>query len=393
MSKIITAAQAAELVQDGCTLTTTGFNGFGCPEDLMMALADHFDQTSHPKDVTLVKCTSQGDGKGRGVSHLAEKPGLFQELILSHMGYDPGLRKLVQEEKVSCFLLPLGNLMALFRAIAGGLPGAIATTGIGTFADPRNGGGSIICRELLAKDGELAAWMIGELRRMGYTEVNLNFGCPSGTVTAKGKGSGMLRDPQKLDAFLDAVFSQAGGPVSVKTRLGVARAEEFGEILNVYNKYPLCELTIHPRVMKQLYRGQADREAFAAYLPACTAPVCYNGDVTTVDDLRALEAAFPGLSGIMVGRGLIADPALLRKAVGGPAASREELRGYHDELYHGYTEAFGMASCAVSRMKAHWFYLIHLFNGADALEKPLRKAREGWEYETVVNQIFARWPK
>ena len=247
--------------------------------------------------------------------------------------------------------------------------------------------------QLLAKDGELAAWMIGELRRMGYTEVNLNFGCPSGTVTAKGKGSGMLRDPQKLDAFLDAVFSQAGGPVSVKTRLGVARAEEFGEILDVYNKYPLCELTIHPRVMKQLYRGQADREAFAACLPACTAPVCYNGDVTTVDDLRALEAAFPGLSGIMVGRGLIADPALLRKAVGGPAASREELRGYHDELYHGYTEAFGMASCAVSRMKAHWFYLIHLFDGADALEKPLRKAREGWEYETVVNQIFACWPK
>ena len=259
--------------------------------------------------------------------------------------------------------------------------------------EPAANPGVQVIPQLLAKDGELAAWMIGELRRMGYTEVNLNFGCPSGTVTAKGKGSGMLRDPQKLDAFLDAVFSQAGGPVSVKTRLGVARAEEFGEILNVYNKYPLCELTIHPRVMKQLYRGQADREAFAAYLPACTVPVCYNGDVTTVDDLRALEAAFPGLSGIMVGRGLIADPALLRKAVGGPAASREELRGYHDELYHGYTEAFGMASCAVSRMKAHWFYLIHLFDGADALEKPLRKAREGWEYETVVNQIFACWPK
>ena len=227
--------------------------------------------------------------------------------------------------------------------------------------EPAANPGVQVIPQLLAKDGELAAWM--------------------------------LRDPQKLDAFLDAVFSQAGGPVSVKTRLGVARAEEFGEILDVYNKYPLCELTIHPRVMKQLYRGQADREAFAAYLPACTAPVCYNGDVTTVDDLRALEAAFPGLSGIMVGRGLIADPALLRKAVGGPAASREELRGYHDELYHGYTEAFGMASCAVSRMKAHWFYLIHLFDGADALEKPLRKAREGWEYETVVNQIFACWPK
>ena len=255
---------------------------------------------------------------------------------------------------------------------------------------PEANAGTVVIPQLLARDGELAAWMIGEVRKLGYTEVNLNFGCPSGTVTAKGKGAGMLRDPARLDAFLDAVFSAVEGPVSVKTRIGVQKPEEFAALLDIYNHYPICELTIHPRVMKQLYRGQADREAFAAYLPACTAPVCYNGDVTTVDDLRALEAAFPGLSGIMVGRGLIADPALLRKAVGGPAASREELRGYHDELYHGYTEAFGMASCAVSRMKAHWFYLIHLFDGADALEKPLRKAREGWEYETVVNQIFTR---
>lgn len=85
MSKIITAAQAAALVKDGCTLTTTGFNGFGCPEDLIMSLAAHYDQTGHPKDVTLVKCTSQGDGQGRGVSHLAERPGMFKELILSHM--------------------------------------------------------------------------------------------------------------------------------------------------------------------------------------------------------------------------------------------------------------------------------------------------------------------
>ena len=253
--------------------------------------------------------------------------------------------------------------------------------------------GAPVIPQLLAKDGELAAWMIGELRGLGYTEVNLNLGCPSGTVTAKGKGSGMLRDPVKLDAFLAAVFANAERPISVKTRLGVERPEEFAAILDIYNRYPICELTIHPRVMRQLYRGQADRAAFAASLPGCRMPVCYNGDVTTVDDLRALEAAFPELSGIMVGRGLIADPALLRKAVGGPAASREELRGYHDELYHGYTEAFGMASCAVSRMKAHWFYLIHLFDGADALEKPLRKAREGWEYETVVNQIFACWPK
>lgn len=122
--------------------------------------------------------------------------------------------------------------------------------------------GAPVIPQLLAKDGELAAWMIGELRGLGYTEVNLNLGCPSGTVTAKGKGSGMLRDPVKLDAFLAAVFANAEGPISVKTRLGVEKPEEFAAILDIYNRYPICELTIHPRVMRQLYRGQADRAAF-----------------------------------------------------------------------------------------------------------------------------------
>ena len=255
---------------------------------------------------------------------------------------------------------------------------------------PEANAGTVVIPQLLARDGELAAWMIGKVRKLGYTEVNLNFGCPSGTVTAKGKGAGMLRDPARLDAFLDAVFSAVEGPVSVKTRIGVQKPEEFAALLDIYNRYPICELTIHPRVMKQLYRGQADRAAFAAALPECRMPVCYNGDVTTPEELHALEAEFPQLSGIMVGRGLIADPALFRRARGGAPASREELRGYCDDLYHGYTEAFGAASCAVSRMKAHWFYLIHRFEGADPLEKPLRKAREGWEYETVVNRIFTR---
>lgn len=253
---------------------------------------------------------------------------------------------------------------------------------------PQNNPGFPVIPQILGKDGELAAWMIGELRKLGYSEVNLNFGCPSGTVTAKGKGSGMLRDPQKLDAFLQAVFSTVEGPVSVKTRLGVESPAEFAAILEIYNRYPISELTIHPRVMRQLYRGEADRTAFAAALPECRMPVCYNGDITTVEDLHAVEAQFPNLSGIMIGRGLIADPALLRVALGGEPASRTELRGYLEDLYHGYTELFGSANCAISRMKAHWFYLIHRFAGADKLEKQLKKLREPWEYEVTVDQIF-----
>ncbi len=253
---------------------------------------------------------------------------------------------------------------------------------------PEANPGLPVIPQLLAKDGALAAWMIGELRKLGYTEVNLNIGCPAGTVTAKGKGSGMLRDLDKLDAFLDAVFSQADGPISVKTRLGIDKPKEFDAILAIYNRYPISELTIHPRVMRQLYRGQADREAFAKAFPQCKMPVCYNGDVTTPEQLHALEAEFPALSGIMVGRGIVADPALFRQAMGGAPATKEELRGYLDDLFHGYTELFGSAGCAISRMKGHWFYLIHKFEGADKLEKQLKKLREPWEYEVTVNQIF-----
>ena len=218
--------------------------------------------------------------------------------------------------------------------------------------------------------------------------MNLNFGCPSGTVTAKGKGSGMLRDLDKLDAFLAALFAEAEGPLTVKTRLGVEKPEEFAAVLEVYNRYPIAELTIHPRVMRQQYRGIADREAFAKALPECRMPVCYNGDLTTVEQLRALEADFPTVQSLMVGRGIIADPALFRQALGGPAATKEELRGYLDDLYQDYTALFGSAGCAISRMKGHWFYLIHRFEGSERLEKQLRKLREPWEYETVVNQIF-----
>ena len=253
---------------------------------------------------------------------------------------------------------------------------------------PEANPGAPVVPQLLAKDGALAAWMVGQLRQLGYTEVNLNFGCPSGTVTAKGKGSGMLRDLDKLDAFLAALFAEAEGPLTVKTRLGVEKPEEFAAVLEVYNRYPIAELTIHPRVMRQQYRGIADREAFAKALPECKMPVCYNGDLTTVEQLQALEADFPAVQSLMVGRGIIADPALFRQALGGPTATKEELRGYLDDLYHGYTALFGSAGCAISRMKGHWFYLIHRFEGSERLEKQLRKLREPWEYETVVNQIF-----
>lgn len=254
--------------------------------------------------------------------------------------------------------------------------------------DPAANAGLHVVPQVMTRRAPDFLWAAEVVADMGYTEVNLNLGCPSGTVTAKGKGSGMLRDLGALDRFLYTVFDEAGGPISVKTRIGVTDPEEFGPILEVYNRYPLAELIIHPRVMRQLYRGQADRAAFAAALPSCKAPVCYNGDITTPQDLTALEAAWPGLAGLMAGRGLIANPALFRMARGGTAPSKEELRGYLTELYTGYTAAFGSATAAISRMKGFWHECIGLFAGTEKLEKQLRKLREPWEYEVTVDQIF-----
>ncbi len=253
---------------------------------------------------------------------------------------------------------------------------------------PENNPGYPLVPQLLSRDAGCTAWMIGVLRDMGYEEVNLNFGCPSGTVTAKGKGAGMLRTPDALDEFLYEVFAAAGGRISVKTRLGVSGPEEFDRILEIYNRYPICELTIHPRVMKQLYRGRADYAAFEQALPRCKMPVCYNGDITKPEQLHALEKTHPGLN-VMTGRGIIADPALLRKARGGPPASRAELADFLEQLFCGYSAAFGSEKAAISRMKAIWFYQILLFDDADRLEKQLKKLREPWEYRQTVAQIFA----
>jgi tRNA-dihydrouridine synthase len=249
--------------------------------------------------------------------------------------------------------------------------------------------------QLLSRDAAATIWMIDELRRRGIEEINLNFGCPSGTVTAKGKGAGMLRDPGALDEFLYQIFAHCAGPISVKTRLGVASAEEFGAILRVYNKYPISELIVHPRVQKQLYRGVPDRAAFEKALEDCQMPVCYNGDVCTPAQLAewdAFAAQNPRLEAVMVGRGIVADPALLRKAHGGAPADKAELRAFMDALYEGYAEAFGSRAAALNRMKGVWYYTIRLFDGYEKLEKQLRKLHEPWEYESTVGQIFARLP-
>ncbi len=243
--------------------------------------------------------------------------------------------------------------------------------------------------QLLTKSPDDFLWCAGELAAMGYDEVNLNLGCPSGTVVAKGKGSGLLGSPEALDQMLDRIFSGSPVAVSLKTRLGLEEPEEFARLLEIFGRYPVSLLIVHPRVRKDFYRHPVRMEYFEQAVDTYSGPLCFNGGLVTPADCARLASRFPQVDRVMIGQGLLADPALVQKAKGGPGAGRETLRAFHDELYHTYLEIFASQRNTVFHMKELWSYLGRLFQGAEKPLKQIRKAADSAAYESAVAQIFA----
>ena len=240
--------------------------------------------------------------------------------------------------------------------------------------------------QLLTKVAEDFLWAAGICRDRGYEEVNLNLGCPSGTVVSKGKGSGMLRDIDGLDRFLEEIFSKSALPISVKTRLGLENGEEFPRLLDIFNRYPIQELTVHPRVRKQFYDGSVDMEMFRYAVANSRNPLCYNGDLTSLQQIEAFRQEFPGIEAVMIGRGLIADPGMLSP---GTVAT---LEAFHNELLERYLEAFGGSRNAMFRLKENWHFLITQFEGSEKLWKQLRKTTDLGEFRAITTQIFHTLP-
>ena len=242
--------------------------------------------------------------------------------------------------------------------------------------------------QLLTKSSEDFLCAAGVCRDLGYEEVNLNIGCPSGTVTAKGKGSGMLRDPDSLDRFLEEIYSAAPLPISVKTRLGFADPEEFPRLLEIFNRYPICELTVHPRVRQDFYNGSVNMAAFRHCLENSKVPVCFNGNLCSVSQIEAFHKEFPQVEAVMLGRGLAGDPGMLLP--GGTTA--EALEAFMEDLLCTYEQAFGGARNAMFRLKENWHLLLCRFEGAEKLGKQLRKTTDIGEFRTITKQILHTLP-
>ena len=238
--------------------------------------------------------------------------------------------------------------------------------------------------QILTKVAEDFLWAAKVCQDRGYEEVNLNVGCPSGTVVAKGKGAGMLADVEALDRFLDAIFTASALPISVKTRLGLTEPEEFPALLEVFNRYPIQELTVHSRVRKQFYQGDVCLDMFRHAIRESKNPLCYNGDLFSKEDICRIAAEFPQVEAMMLGRGLVADPGMLLPG----GTDVKTLEQFHDALLEEYLVLFGGSRNAMFRLKENWSYLLPRFQDSDKLAKRLRKTTDLAEYKTIAAEIF-----
>ncbi len=266
---------------------------------------------------------------------------------------------------------------------------------------PEHNAGLFVVPQILSKDADETLMTIKKLQALGYGEVNLNLGCPSKTVAAKDRGAGFLAKPEELDRYLDVVVSGAdaeGVAVSVKTRIGRDERSEFPRLLEIYNRYPLAELIIHPRTQKDFYGNLPDLSAFALAVRESPSPLCYNGDVFTAQDAARIRDEFPDLPAIMMGRGVIANPGLLgeiRARVERPSAPSGGgmdfvvLRAFHDEIYARYQADCSGKKPVLYKMKELWSYMKHMFPGSEKLIKRLNKAEDFASYERAVDALFS----
>ena len=253
--------------------------------------------------------------------------------------------------------------------------------------DPRNNAGIPAVPQILACNADYFLGTAALLRDAGYPEVNLNLGCPSGTVTAKGKGAGFLKNPDALARFLDAVFARAPLPVSVKTRIGFASPEEWPRLRDILLQYPMQEIIVHPRTGREHYAGRPHTEILEDLLARAPFPVIYNGNVFTLAQAREIQAAFPRLSGLMLGRGVTANPALIREIRGGRGIDRETLLAFHDQLYRAYLRTWP-ETAVIGRMHAIMGYMSFCLGNPAKPLKALCRATHPDDYQDALRRLM-----
>ncbi|WP_288679070.1 tRNA-dihydrouridine synthase family protein, partial [uncultured Clostridium sp.] len=240
---------------------------------------------------------------------------------------------------------------------------------------PENNKGINLVPQILTNDSEGFILTAKKLKDLGYNEINLNLGCPSGTVVGKKRGAGFLAHREELDKFLEEIFKIDHMKISIKTRLGMDKSEEFYELIKIYNKYPMEELIIHPRTRQDFYGNKPNLEVFKDAISLSKNTVCYNGDIFTLEDHNKLVEEFKEVDKIMLGRGILANPALMNEILNNEFMDKNVLKEFHDEIFSKYREVFNEDRNAMFRMKELWGYMIYMFSNNKKYAKKIKKAQ------------------
>ncbi|MGL4346174.1 MAG: tRNA dihydrouridine synthase [Cellulosilyticaceae bacterium] len=253
---------------------------------------------------------------------------------------------------------------------------------------PEHNTGLVVIPQILTNNATDFIRTCHQLESFGHHEVNLNLGCPSGTVVAKHKGSGFLAKREDLDRFLDEIFTQSLIQISIKTRIGKDEPDEFYKLIEIFNKYPMTELIVHPRTQKDYYKNTPNMTVFKDAVALSKNPLVYNGNICTPQDYTDFCEAFPSVDTLMIGRGLLSNPGLLTTLTQGSPTDKQLVKVFHDKVYLDYQQVLSGERNVLFKMKELWFYMSHLFPSHEKHIKKIKKSQRFSDYEQAVLALF-----
>ncbi len=249
---------------------------------------------------------------------------------------------------------------------------------------PENNKGITLVPQMLACAPNDAAIIVQKIADLGYTNIDINLGCPFPLIARKPKGAGMLSYPEKVEELFMALSKFEGIKYSVKMRLGMNTTDEWKTLLPLFDIISPSHITVHPRIGTQQYKGDLYTDSFAEFHDECKYPLVFNGDIVSIAQSEEISSKYPDLHAIMIGRGLLQNPAMLSDA-----NNMDKVHKFHKLLYDGncaYLE--GGDHQILAKMKTYWEYLLP--NAERSLRKKIIKSTSLQRYNSAVEDLFAK---
>lgn len=243
---------------------------------------------------------------------------------------------------------------------------------------------AVIRPQILATNPTDAQILVEKLIDLGYREIDINMGCPHPPIALKRKGSGILPFPELCEALFHALSEFKEVKYTVKMRLGYDDAEQWHHILPLFDIINPEEIVIHPRIGKQLYKGDLNLLKLGEFIETCHYPIIYNGDIHTESQIKEIAKKYPKLAGVMIGREFIAHPDFLYHD-----KSVNQLNNFHNLLYENYCKKLsGGEHQILMKMKSLWEVMLP--EADKKSKKIIKKCHTLKNYEITIEHLFGK---